>query len=120
MQETEIFPAENIPSEFGVKDSTGNFTWHPYLWTSKNWVEISSSSRISLATQTSVDRLFWLAWQAEAWSGPLSVAVWAPGSDLGVAIAMINYLRRCFPGILERTTLHLAYPSSRPGYVADE
>ena len=88
------------------------------MWPSKEWDQ-QSTSHVCLATQTSVDRLFWLSWQAEAWSGALSVAVYAPGSDLGPAVAMINYLRKCFPGILQRTSLHLAYPSNKPAYVAN-
>ena len=102
----------------GILDSSAKYIWHPFLWPAKDWVNIKKK-HICLATQASVDKLYWLSRQSELWTGAISVAVYAPNSDLGPTIAMINYLRGCFPGVLSRTSFHLVYPKNKPSYVTD-
>ena len=108
---------KNVTKEFGVQDKSGEYIWHPFIWTSTKWNQLRSS-HVCIATHTSVDGLFWLYQQSHVWSGPISVAVYAPGSDLGPTIAMINYLRKCYPRILEKTSFHLVYPSNITAYVS--
>lgn len=55
---------------------------------------------------------------ARRWDGPLSVAVYTPGSDYEVAVQSIAYLRQCTePDIRQKVTFHLVlderhFPSS--------
>ena len=107
----------NVKKELGVQDKTGRYIWHPFIWSSSDWDQLKTS-HVCIATHTSVGGLFWLSQQSHAWSGAISVAVYAPGSDLGPTIAMINYLRKCYPRILERTSFHLVYPSNRTAYIS--
>ena len=109
---------EDAIKEIGVQDNSGNFTWHPFYWRPVKFNK-NRASHVCLATHTSVNGLFWLPWQSQAWLRTISVAVYAPGSDLGPAVAMINYLRKCFPGILQRTSFHLVYPTNMPAYVIE-
>ena len=45
---------------------------------------------------------------AERWDGPLSVAIYTPGTDYEVAIRSIAYLRQCeVPDIRQRVSFHL-------------
>lgn len=105
---------EVLPAAFGVLDITGNYTSHPFVWPAQEWTMVTGESRVCLTTQASVDRLFWVAWQAEGWSGPLSVSIFAPGSDFSVAAAMVFYLRRCFPSVQDRVSFHLVHTRARP------
>ncbi len=59
-------------------------------------------SQVCLATQTSVDHLRWLPLVSGSWSGPVSVAVFAPGSDLAIAYRIIGMLRRCDVHVRDR------------------
>ena len=50
---------------------------------------------MSLATQTSVDRLAKLVQSLATWTGPVSVVVFVPDAEFDVAQAFISYLRSC-------------------------
>ncbi|XP_042877312.1 beta-1,4-glucuronyltransferase 1-like isoform X1 [Penaeus japonicus] len=105
---------EMLSAAFGLIDKTGNYTNHPFVWAGSEWAAVTSDSRVCLTTHATVDRLFWVAWQAEAWSGPMSVSIFAPGSDYAVAAAMVSYLRRCFTIVHERVSFHLVHTRARP------
>ncbi|CAL4108629.1 unnamed protein product, partial [Meganyctiphanes norvegica] len=105
--------SELLPA-FGILDNSGNYTSHPFVWAAQAWPYLTESSHVCLTTQSSVDRLFWLAWQAEAWTGPISVSVFAPGSNYAVAAAMISYLRQCFPNVRDRVSFHLVHTRTKP------
>ncbi|XP_064118757.1 beta-1,4-glucuronyltransferase 1-like [Macrobrachium nipponense] len=114
MSNPALAPGEIILGAYGLLDTSGNYSTHAFVWPAQDWPLVTSESRVCLVTQASVDRLFWVAWQAESWSGPLSVSVFAPGSDFAVASAMISYLRRCFPNVQERVSFHLVHTRGRP------
>ncbi|XP_069955533.1 beta-1,4-glucuronyltransferase 1 isoform X2 [Cherax quadricarinatus] len=103
-----------LPAVFGVLDASGNYTTHAFVWPAQGWDVITAEFHVCLATQASVERLFWVAWQAETWTGPMSVAVFVPGSEYAVAAAMVSYLRRCFPNVQEKVSFHLVHPRTRP------
>ncbi|XP_071514174.1 beta-1,4-glucuronyltransferase 1-like [Panulirus ornatus] len=105
---------EVLPAAFGVVDVSGNYTTHTFVWPAQEWAVVTAESRLCLTTQASVEHLFWLAWQSETWTGPMSVSIFVPGSDYAVAAAMVSYLRRCFPNVQERASFHLVHPRTRP------
>lgn len=105
---------EVLSASFGMVDKSGNFTSHAFVWAGSEWAGVTSESRVCLTTHASVDRLFWVAWQAETWGGPMSVSIFAPGSDYAVAAAMVSYLRRCFTIVHERVSFHLIHTRNRP------
>ncbi|KAK7076097.1 hypothetical protein SK128_000109 [Halocaridina rubra] len=107
-------PGEVLSGAYGIVDTTGNYSSHIFVWPAEDWTYVTGESRVCLTTQASVDRLFWVSWQVETWTGPLSVSVFSPGSDFAVASAMITYLRRCFPGVQERVSFHLVHTRTRP------
>ncbi|GAB6022735.1 hypothetical protein CHUAL_006830 [Chamberlinius hualienensis] len=50
---------------------------------------------------------------AVRWTGPISVAVYAPSNDLNVALNVIAHLRQCGPQLLRHsTTFHLFYDAN--------
>ena len=53
---------------------------------------------------------------ANRWSGPISVAVFAPNRDAAFATDAILSMQRCWPEIEKRVIFHLVYPT---GHTAD-
>ena len=64
-----------------------------------------------------IHRLHELPLLVTNWSGPLSIAVFGPDKELGVAVHYIRYLRSCHPSIRSQVTFHLVYPVDHPGTV---
>ncbi|XP_068230454.1 beta-1,4-glucuronyltransferase 1-like [Palaemon carinicauda] len=96
----------------GTHVNTANCVYHSHVWIGDKWNEVSEQSRVCMATHTTVEHLFWLAFQG--WKGPMSVAVFTPGTDYYVAVTMIYYLRKCFPSLGLSTNFHIMYPKERP------
>ena len=49
------------------------------------------------------------------WSGPLSIAVFGPAAELGIAVHYIRYLRSCNAAVRAQAAFHLVYPGQHPG-----
>ncbi|XP_076043297.1 beta-1,4-glucuronyltransferase 1 isoform X2 [Oratosquilla oratoria] len=75
---------------------------------------VSTPTPVCLATQTSLDRLFWLTQAPRHWTGPISVAVFAPDVEYSLARVYLQYLLACFPYVGEKVSVHLAYPKEHP------
>ena len=54
---------------------------------------------LTLATQGSVDKLFYLTTITERFDGPLSVSIFCPGYDGAFADDAIHLLRKCYPKV---------------------
>ncbi|CAL4101848.1 unnamed protein product, partial [Meganyctiphanes norvegica] len=95
----------------GRWDSRRKYKSHDHVFTGPRYAHLSSQQPMCLATQTSVDRLFWLTQQARHWTAPMSVAVFTPDVEYAIARAYLTYLVTCFPYIGEKATFHFTYPS---------
>lgn len=74
---------------------------------------------VTLTTQCSANRLFNMKTLAERWEGPISVAIFIPGKEAGIALAFIDGLRYCWPDTIgARVSFHLAYPTSQEADVS--
>merc|ERR1712004_823573 len=51
---------------------------------------------------------------ASTWSGPMSIAVFAPAQELPLAQRYVDYLRRCQRAISKQVAFHLVYPIDHP------
>ena len=99
----------------GVWDQLRQFKTHMFSLTGSDWANLSSSRLLCLGAQTSVDRLYELTELVTNWSGPMSISVFAPDVELGIAIKYIQYLRSCYPAIEAQVSFHLTYPADHPG-----
>ena len=99
----------------GVWDQLRQFKTHMFSLTGSDWANLSSSRLLCLGAQTSVDRLYELTELVTNWSGPMSISVFAPDVELGIAIKYIQYLRSCYPAIESQVSFHLTYPADHPG-----
>ncbi|XP_046748429.1 beta-1,4-glucuronyltransferase 1 isoform X1 [Diprion similis] len=76
---------------------------------------LSSSYSVSIATQSSVEKLYSLVQVAHQWTGPISVAVFTPGDESFLVFQRyLAYLRKCYAPIRERVTFSVAIPKDRP------
>ena len=77
----------------------------------KNW----EFNDVTLATQCSCNHLHHVVMLTERWSGPISVAVFAPNQDAAFATDAILSMQECWPEIKTRVTFHLVYPTEHKG-----
>ncbi|KAK8397403.1 hypothetical protein O3P69_004850 [Scylla paramamosain] len=94
----------------GRWDARRTYKIHDSVFTGPRYQPLTEELPICLATQTSVDRLFWLAQVARYWAASMSVAVFTPDVEYGIARAYLTYLVACFPFLGEKATFHFVYP----------
>jgi len=99
----------------GVFDKFRMFKSHMFVVRGDSWSRLSDSRLLCLGAQTSVDRLYELTELITNWSGPMSIAVFGPDLELGIAVKYIQYLRSCHPAIQQQVSFHLIYPDQHPG-----
>nr|XP_002132013.1 beta-1,4-glucuronyltransferase 1 isoform X1 [Ciona intestinalis]XP_026689658.1 beta-1,4-glucuronyltransferase 1 isoform X1 [Ciona intestinalis] len=63
---------------------------------------------VTLVTQCSVNNLYHLIETLQLWKGPISVALFVPGSSIIHAELAIKFIKQCFP--LRKVQFHLVYP----------
>lgn len=54
---------------------------------------LSQDLGVTLATQSSVDKLHWLKDTCDTWHGPVSAVVFVPDREFDIAQLYISYLR---------------------------
>uniref|UniRef100_A0A2P2IB26 Beta-1,4-glucuronyltransferase 1 n=1 Tax=Hirondellea gigas TaxID=1518452 RepID=A0A2P2IB26_9CRUS len=101
--------SESVSLGHGMASLSGGFIFHAHAWPALN----PPDSKICLSTFSSVNRLYWLPWLLQAWSGPISVAVYTPGVDYAVLSKVMQYLRKCYPLLELRVAFHVLYPKNQ-------
>lgn len=105
----------NLDIRLGRWDSRRLYRMFDSVMTGSRFVELSESSLVCLATQTSLEKLSSLVQVVHQWSGTISVAVYAAGDEeFEVLQRYLEYMRRCYQPIRERVTFSLAIPRNRP------
>ncbi|XP_049777736.1 beta-1,4-glucuronyltransferase 1-like isoform X1 [Schistocerca cancellata] len=61
---------------------------------------------VTYCTHATPEFLYHIAEIVNRWDGPVSVAVFAPGTDLFVSLSVLYHMCRCFPE-MSRVTVHL-------------
>jgi len=56
-----------------------------------------SLPQVTLSTHATADQVYGIVELARRWEGPLSLAVFAPGLDAGLAVAQLDRACRCEP-----------------------
>lgn len=69
--------------------------------------------QITLSTHATADQVYGIVELARRWEGPLSLAVFAPGLDAGLAVAQLDRACRCEPAMY-KVSVHLVFPAGRP------
>ncbi|XP_060819531.1 beta-1,4-glucuronyltransferase 1-like [Bombus pascuorum] len=69
--------------------------------------------QVTLCTHATADQVYGIVELARRWEGPLSLAVFTPGLDAGIAVALLDRACRCEPEMY-KVSVHLVFPASRP------
>ncbi|XP_069696914.1 beta-1,4-glucuronyltransferase 1-like isoform X2 [Periplaneta americana] len=112
--------ADDFSKEFEINiklgrwDSNQRFKYFDFVVIGDRFEELSDMYSVSLATQSSLERLYSLAEVSHHWTAAISVSVFIVGEDFFLTEIYISYLRQCFTEVRERVTFHLAYSSEYP------
>ncbi|XP_013794891.1 beta-1,4-glucuronyltransferase 1-like [Limulus polyphemus] len=104
----------------GRLDSSKRYTIHDFVVNRTDCSHSSYSDSICLATQGSVDRLYWLVDVAGAWEGDISVSVFVPDVEFSVAKVYISFLRHCFVNVKCHVSFHIVYPTHMPPLITSD
>lgn len=74
---------------------------------------------VTVATQCSANHLHHVVKLWERWSGPISVAVFAPNLEASFATDAILSMQKCWPDMKKRVTFHLVYPTQHKADVSE-
>lgn len=113
-EQPEALTAFLVDTALGRWDNRRLYKTHDHVYTGPSYRPLSDSAAVCLATQTSVDRLYWLVQTARHWTEPISIAVFTPDIEYGIAKIYFQYLTTCFPFLGEKITVHFTYPRDRP------
>ncbi|XP_018353350.1 PREDICTED: beta-1,4-glucuronyltransferase 1-like isoform X2 [Trachymyrmex septentrionalis] len=72
-----------------------------------------SLPQVTLSTHATADQVYGIVELARRWEGPLSLAVFAPGLDAGLAVVQLDRACRCEPAMY-KVSVHLVFPAGRP------
>ncbi|CAG9791712.1 unnamed protein product [Diatraea saccharalis] len=108
-------PVGRIDLRLGRWDGSRSYKMFDYAAVGDMYAELSSNRHVTLATQSSIERLHELLRIAAHWSGPISVAVFVAGDELRLLRAFATWLFRCQPEVYSRLAIHVAMPAERPG-----
>jgi N-acetyllactosaminide beta-1,3-N-acetylglucosaminyltransferase len=78
------------------------------------FVELSGKYTVSIATQSSLERLHSIVEVSQHWTGPISLAVFVAGEEFPLTKLYITYLRHCFYHVKDQISFHLAYSLDYP------
>ncbi|KAG5311768.1 B4GA1 glucuronyltransferase, partial [Acromyrmex insinuator] len=72
-----------------------------------------SLPQVTLSTHATADQVYGIVELARRWEGPLSLAIFAPGLDAGLAVVQLDRACRCEPAMY-KVSVHLVFPAGRP------
>ncbi|KAL7645136.1 UNVERIFIED_CONTAM: hypothetical protein RMT77_003514 [Armadillidium vulgare] len=104
-----------IDPRLGRFDNRRMFKTFDNIFVGPDYLNLVEFCPVCLATQSSVDRLFWLTQVAKHWEGaPISIAIFTPDIEYGIARAYLQYLITCFPYFGKKVTIHFTFPVQFP------
>ena len=115
LSELRIIDCQDRDKRFSYSQRGSYWILNHYIPSERNY---HCDETITYTTHGDVSFLDNIVPLARRWDGPLSVAVYTPGSDYEVAVQSIAYLRQCTePDIRQKVTFHLVlderhFPSS--------
>jgi N-acetyllactosaminide beta-1,3-N-acetylglucosaminyltransferase len=102
------FDIDRRPSRW---DSKHSYKFLDFFWTGNTFLELSNTYTVSIATQSSLEKLHSIVDVSRHWTGPISLALFVVGEEFRLSELYITYLGHCFPHIKDPISFHLAYPS---------
>jgi N-acetyllactosaminide beta-1,3-N-acetylglucosaminyltransferase len=114
----------NINWSLSRWDSKYRYKFLDFIWPGNKFLELSKKYTVSIATQSSLEKLHSIVEVSRHWTGPISLAVFVAGEEFPLTGLYISYLRQCFPHVKDQISFHLAYswdypPSDEPNLAFD-
>lgn len=110
--EASLFPRLDL--NLGRWDNRRKYKLFDNIIIGKQYAVLSRIFGTCLATQSSLERLSSIVEVARHWNGPISLAVFAAGSEeLNNLLLYIAYLRKCDVNIRRKVVFHLAMDGER-------
>lgn len=114
----------NIDWRLSRWDSKHRYKFLDFVWPGNKFLKLSQKYTVSIATQSSLEKLHSIVEMSRHWTGPISLAVFVAGEEFLLTGLYISYLRRCFPHVEDQISFHLAYswdnpPSDAPNLAFD-
>jgi hypothetical protein len=104
----------NLDIRNGRWDSRRLYRMFDSVITGSRFIELSETTRVCLATQSSLEKLHSLVQVVHQWIGTISVALFVAGDEeFEVMQKYLEYMRRCYEPIRERVTFSFAVPRNR-------
>ena len=105
-------------------DSKYRYKFFHIIWPGNTFLEVSEKYAVSIATQSSLEKLHSIVEVSRHWTGPISLAVFVAGEEFSLTELYVSYLRHCFPHVKDQISFHLAYsydypPSDGPNFAFD-
>ena len=105
-------------------DSKYCYKFLDFIWPGNKFLELSQKYTVSIATQSSLEKLHSIVEVSRHWTGPISLAVFVAGEEFLLTELYISYLRKCFPHVKDQVSFHLAYswdypPNNAPNIIFD-
>lgn len=91
----------------GRWDDSRQFIVRDFALTGKQFYTTAVSHNVCLATQSSLDRLHWIAQVADHWRGAISVAVYLDDEEVHIFRRIIRHLRQCHSDLLANLAFHI-------------
>ena len=85
-----------------ILDKAGLYKTQKFAVEGQQWSSLLSSRRVCLSSHTSLERLYWLVEIVEAWSGPISIALYISSGQLDDTLEYLKYLWRCHPRVRDQ------------------
>ena len=104
----------NITRNPSRSDPKRRYKFLDSFWPGNKFLELSEKYTVSIATQSSLERLHSIVKVSQHWTGPISLAVFVAGEEFLLTELYITYLRQCFPHIKDQISFHLAYSLDYP------
>ena len=100
-----FFQYGSEPDDDYTLDINKQFKFRMFSVKASNWTNLRKNHLLCLGSQTTVDRLYWLVEIVERWPGPISMSLFVPDVEYGIAQTYMKYLKQCFPTI-RKQVLH--------------
>ncbi|KAJ8678984.1 hypothetical protein QAD02_014771 [Eretmocerus hayati] len=72
--------------------------------------------QLSLCTHATAEQVYNVVELARRWEGPISLAVFAPGSDARLAVELLDLACHCEPS-MTKVSVHLIFPRAMPSHL---
>lgn len=88
-------------------DSTRQYQIHDFYWVGAGFKRTALNLGVCLATQSSLDRLYWVSHVAQQWRGAMSVSVFLEDDQIEYFRKVLHHLQRCHADLLDSIAFHV-------------